>query len=203
MSFSRRLTRIVLWAHHFVGEVLRPGDHAADLTAGNGNDTLFLFGCVGATGRVLAFDIQEEALERTGERLVEAGAEVCRWEGGELPNRRGVYLIQEDHARLGRFCREPLRAAIANLGYLPGGDPHLVTRAESTATALCAALECLGPGGRLAVVVYVGHPTGKEEAARVERIFVALPPEGWSTLRLSAPNRPSSPYLLLAEKKNA
>jgi predicted methyltransferase len=193
------LIRMVPWAQYFLREVLRPGDHAADLTAGNGYDSLFLFECVGNSGRVVAIDIQEEALEHTAERLRKAGAEVHLW-SAESDFREGVYLVRGDHAHLGRFCREPLRAVIANLGYRPGGDPSIATRSETTASALISALDLLMPGGRLAVVAYVGHPGGKKEADRVEGIFNALPPEKWLTLQLSVPNRSSSPYLLLAEK---
>ena len=49
---------------HFILEHLREGEVAADFTMGNGNDTLFLSKTVGESGRVYAFDIQEEALIR-------------------------------------------------------------------------------------------------------------------------------------------
>ncbi len=199
------LTRVIAWGHHFVREVLRPGDHAVDLTAGNGHDTLVLYQCVGSSGRVTAFDIQSQALERTAERLGAAGAAVHRreeWEE-EGERREGVVLVRADHARIESFCRDPLRAVIANLGYRPGGDRRLVTRAETTVAALDAALRLLMPGGRLAVVVYVGHPGGKDEAGAVEGHFDALPAGSFQTLRLSVPNRPSSPYLLLAHKNEA
>ena len=52
-------------AARYVEEILRPGDVAVDATMGNGKDTQFLCELVGETGRVYAFDVQEEALERT------------------------------------------------------------------------------------------------------------------------------------------
>ncbi len=59
------LIRVVLWAHQLLAEVLSPGDTAVDLTAGNGTDTLFLARLVGPVGRVIAFDIQQQALQNT------------------------------------------------------------------------------------------------------------------------------------------
>ena len=55
--------QIVEWCHHFIKEHVKEGDFCIDATAGNGNDTLFLCELVGDTGKVLAFDIQEQANE--------------------------------------------------------------------------------------------------------------------------------------------
>ena len=60
-------------AARYMEEILRPGDIAVDATMGNGKDTQFLCELVGETGRVYAFDVQEEALERTAARLEAAG----------------------------------------------------------------------------------------------------------------------------------
>ncbi|WP_211321985.1 tRNA (mnm(5)s(2)U34)-methyltransferase [Brockia lithotrophica] len=125
---------------------------AADLTAGNGRDTLFLARAVGEGGRVWAFDLQGEAIRRTEARLREAG----------LLGR--VTLVRADHAELARHVREPLHAAMMNLGYLPGGDPTLVTHPPSTLRAVEETLRLLVPGGILTVVAYPGHPGGEEEA---------------------------------------
>ena len=48
--------------HEFLSEYLKPGDRAVDATAGNGWDTLKLCELVGDSGKVYAFDIQEEAI---------------------------------------------------------------------------------------------------------------------------------------------
>ena len=62
-------------AHQWVAERVRPGDSVVDATAGNGHDTVFLAGLVGESGRVLAFDVQPDALETTRDRLRAAGLE--------------------------------------------------------------------------------------------------------------------------------
>ena len=60
-------------AARYMEEILRPGDIAVDATMGNGKDTQFLCELVGETGHVYAFDVQQEALDRTAARLEEAG----------------------------------------------------------------------------------------------------------------------------------
>ena len=50
-----------------------PGDICIDATMGNGNDTALLSRLAGEKGHVIAFDIQKQALEHTGERLLKDG----------------------------------------------------------------------------------------------------------------------------------
>lgn len=65
-------------AHDFLSRKVPEGGFCIDATAGRGNDTAFLCSLVGEKGRVLAFDIQEEAVDSTkalagGKRAVGAG----------------------------------------------------------------------------------------------------------------------------------
>ena len=53
------------WAAELIEGALYPGARAVDATMGNGKDTLWLCRQVGPAGRVYAFDVQPEALERT------------------------------------------------------------------------------------------------------------------------------------------
>ena len=57
-------------AHDFLAEVVTQDDIVVDATMGNGHDTLFL---AKLAKKVYAFDIQEQALEKTQERLDQAG----------------------------------------------------------------------------------------------------------------------------------
>lgn len=205
MTSRSSLIRMVDWARRFLGEALAPGALAVDLTAGTGRDTLHLYRCVGAQGRVLAFDIQAAALRQSADRLAAAGAVVDFWPApppaGPIPS--GVHLIHDSHVRLADYLGETPRAVVANLGYLPGGDSAVATGAESTLPALQQALSLLAPAGRLAVTAYVGHAGGRVEATQVEELFRTLSPEFWNVLRLQAANRPTSPFLLVAEKHTA
>ena len=63
---------------------------------------------------------------------------------------------------------ENVAAITFNLGYLPGSDKSIQTRAESTEEALAASIQLLSPGGHLCVTAYRGHSGGTAEAETVE-----------------------------------
>jgi hypothetical protein len=197
------LTSIVSRAQQLLGEVLTAGDLAVDLTAGGGRDTLFLARRVGPEGRVLSFDIQQEALTRSAGLLTDAGlSPVFHRAPPASPLSSGVHLIHDCHSRLEDYLDASPSAVIANLGFLPGGDKTLTTLPATTLAALGFALESLAPGGRLAVAVYLGHPGGVEEGGAVETLFRSLPPQDWQVLRLQVFNCATSPFLLIAEKRS-
>ena len=103
-------------AHAFLRTHVRPGAFALDATAGNGHDTLFLCRLVGAAGRVLAFDVQPQAVENTNARLRENGC-------GQVGR-----AVLDSHANLAAYAAPgSVDAAVFNLGYLPGGDHGVFT----------------------------------------------------------------------------
>ena len=196
-------TRMVSWSHRLLADVLSPGDLALDLTAGTGRDALFLFHRLGPRGRILAFDIQREALLRTESLLARAGARVF-FRSPSAPRALfspGVHLIHDSHSEISSYLAESPRGIVANLGFLPGGDPQVRTRTESTLEALKQSLGLLAPGGRMAVTVYTGHPGGTEEGVAVEALFGHLPSHDWQVLKLQPPNRREAPFLVVAEKR--
>ena len=200
----KSLSDILSWSHHLLGEVLHPGDLAVDLTAGSGHNTLFLAERVGPEGQVIAFDIQEAALEKTANRFSEAGHPV--YFAGD-PSRSvvweaGIWLVRECHSRLEDFLSGNVKAAAANLGYLPGGDKNIITRVETTAAAVTRILSQLAPRGRLSVVSYSGHGGGREEGERVIELFSSLPGRHWEFLPIQIPNCPQAPRLLVVQKTN-
>ncbi len=143
-------------AHRELAAVLLPGDLAVDATAGNGHDTVFLAERVGESGRVLAFDIQEQAVASAKARVEAAG----------LAGR--VEFFHASHSEISRHAGPGSAAAVVfNLGYLPGGDHAVITRREETLAALSRSLEVLRAGGLLSVVCYPGHPGGEEESEAV------------------------------------
>ena len=151
------------WAQELLAEALYVGAVAVDGTMGGGGDTQFLCERVGETGRVYAFDVQEGAVLRTGERLREAG----------LLGR--ATLIHAGHERVRAFVPEPVDAAVFNLGWLPGGDKAVTTRVETTIAALDGCLALLKPRGLLTVCAYPGHPEGEAEMQAVYAWACALP----------------------------
>lgn len=177
-----------------VQEILKPmireGDLAIDATAGNGHDTLFLAGCVGTAGKVLAFDVQAAALASARTRL----------ESASLAERVEFFL--ESHAAMGRHAAAGSVAVVMfNLGYLPGENHDLTTESNETLTALAAAVDLIKPGGVLSVVCYSGHPAGAAEAVAVESWMTALAAHGWRIAKYGAiGTRRPAPFLLLAAK---
>ena len=195
------LTRIVPWSQQLICEILPPGALAVDLTAGRGRDTLAMARAVGPQGQIVAFDRQSAALEQTSSLLQSHGFVVNPWPAEQvLPVQAGVFLVQACHSAIGKILQSPVKAIMANLGYLPGGDPLLITRPASTLAAVQGALDLLAPGGRLAVTVYPAHPGGAEEGALVNALLCNLPGDRWQVLSLRAANIGQAPYLLVAER---
>ena len=174
---------------HFIKEHLGEGDVAVDFTMGNGNDTLFLSETVGATGKVYAFDIQEEALVSTRNHLKENGAP------------ENYTLICASHHRVKEFVDGPIKAGMFNLGYLPrSGRKAVTTMRETTMPAVEAAISLLAPDGVLIVAIYPGHDEGRLEGEMLREYFATL-----SRFRICASefrilNSPTSPYFFLIEK---
>jgi len=154
------LAPILAQARSLVNSALTPGDTAVDATLGNGHDTLFLAECVGPTGRVVGFDIQQSALTETTRRLREAGLE------------ERVELLLRGHEEMTAWFAESAslprpQAVMFNLGYQPGRDKSVITRPVTTVIALASALDLLGPGGVITVVLYPGHEGGRAETEAV------------------------------------
>ena len=160
MPAGQKLTDRV---HEAVHAVLEAGDIAVDATVGNGHDTLWLARCVGPTGQVFGFDLQQRAIAATRYRLEQAECE------------RQVTLLQRSHADLAvalpPAVRGTVRAVLFNLGYLPGGDKAFATRPGTTCAALDAARQVLAPTGLLSVMAYRGHPGGEPESEAVRQWF--------------------------------
>jgi hypothetical protein len=195
------LIRIVTWSQKLVCDVLTSGVLAVDLTAGKGRDTLALAHAVGPTGQVIAFDLQQTALEQTAGLLKSSGFTVNLWPPNQiLPENPGIFLVHACHSTLGNHLRHHPSAIMANLGYLPGGDPLLITRPKSTLAALQQSLTWLKPGGRLSVTVYPSHPGGSDEGYLVDELFSALPQNLWNVLSLRVSNCSAAPYLVIAER---
>lgn len=186
---TENLRGAVALSHFFLEERVEPGDRVADATCGNGHDTLFLAHLVGPGGKVWAFDLQEQALANTRLLLEEAG---CLGQ---------TELVAAGHERLAEFVSEPLKAALFNLGYLPGGDRSFTTRPEQTLAALDQAAHLLLPGGIITACIYTGHPGGAIEGEAVEQWAAGLPPAAFNVWTSRQLNRPASaPYVVLVEK---
>lgn len=185
-----RISRINAFHHRLLALFLRPGDTAVDCTVGNGHDSLFLLGEIGREGRLIGFDVQEEALGRT-RRLLE--------EGGYHPSR--FSLIRASHVDVGDYVSPGIGAAVFNLGYLPGGDRTVVTDGAATIEAAGKCLGLLRPDGVVSITLYYSHRGGREEAAAVTRFADGLDHGAYKVLHLTYGNLPNDPPSIILIQK--
>lgn len=171
-------------AHDFLAQVITKDDVVVDATMGNGHDTLFL---AKLAKQVYAFDIQEKALEKTSQRLQEAG----------LTN---TELILQGHETVDQFVGE-VKAAIFNLGYLPSADKNIITKPQTTIEALEKLCRMLIKGGRIAIMIYYGHEGGDIERDAVMDFVSHLPQEEYTAAIYRTLNQINNPpFLVMIEK---
>lgn len=176
--------------HSILKNHIQAGDLVVDATVGNGHDFLFLMKRVGPSGKVIGFDIQEQAIETTEAKI------------SELNNPSAYQLVHDSHANLSSYVSsESLSAIVFNLGYLPRADKSIITQAPSTLTAIKSGLKALKPGGMMTIMVYWGHPGGQEERQAVEGYLQNLSQDLYTILRYQPVNQINCPpYLLIIEK---
>ena len=171
-------------AHDFLAQVITPEDIVVDATMGNGYDTLFL---AKLAKQVYAFDIQEQALEKTSQRIQEAG----------LTN---VDLILQGHETVDEYVTE-VKAAIFNLGYLPSADKSIITQPQTTLEALEKLCQMLIKGGRIAIMIYYGHEGGDIERDAVLDFVSQLPQQEYTATIYRTLNQINNPpFLVMIEK---
>lgn len=177
------------FSHQLLKEIISEGDQVIDATMGNGNDTLYLAELVGSTGHVYAFDIQQQALENTRQKLT------------NLTDRTTLFLAGHETIEEKIAADQPIKAAIFNLGYLPKSDKQIITLPETTKQAMTAILKRLTVGGRMIVVIYYGHAGGELEKNEVLNFCQALPQDEFSVLNYQFINQKNNPPILLCVEK--
>lgn len=203
-------------AHWMLKDIINVDDVVVDATMGNGYDTLFLAE-LGA--KVYAFDVQEAALEATEKRLEnkaiktkivkkaspvdQSSLSLKEQTFNEVSmTETSVNLILAGHEELTKYVKSPVKAAIFNLGYLPKTDKNIVTRAETTLSALSSLTDLLVVGGRIALVIYYGHEGGEEEKNAVINWASTLPQKDWEVISYAPLNQiHTPPILVLIEKR--
>ena len=166
--------------HQFLEQTVKPGSFCIDATAGKGRDTALLCRLAGERGRVLAFDIQQEAVDQT-KALLEAEGLTAE-------------VVLDSHAHMERYADAgTVDCVVFNFGRLPGGDPAVFTRAESSMAAMNAALRVLKPGGAVAIALYYGGANGYGERDAVLAWLETLDDRRFSVLRCDWANRRNDP----------
>ena len=155
--------------HDFLRRQVKPGAVCIDATAGKGRDTALLCRLAGKNGRVIAFDIQEAAVEQTRALLAEQGLT--------------AEVVQDSHAHMARYAATgTVDCIVFNFGRLPGGDAQIFTTAASSLPAIDAGLTLLRQGGVMALALYYGKENGYEEKNAIlshlksinDRLFTVL-----------------------------
>ncbi len=171
-------------AHFFIEQHVSPGDLCIDATAGKGRDTALLCRLVGGRGKVIAFDIQEDAMRQTAELLAREG----------LSERAELHL--ESHENMAQYAEnDTISCIVFNFGRLPGGDPQVFTRADSSVEAVRQGLELLKPGGVMSLSIYYGGPNGYDERDALLAFLRTVDDRRYSVLLSEWANRPGEPPL--------
>lgn len=176
-------------ASQVFAQVLRPGDRAVDATLGTGQDCVQLCNLVGEDGLVYGFDVQQEAIDKTRERLLAQG----------LSDR--AVLLHTGHENMAVHVSPGVRLVAFNLGWLPGGDKHQTTTVATTMAAIQQALLLLKVPGVLAICCYPGHPEGQREQQAILDFASGLSPQAYTVLWHQFLNGgPGTPGCLVIEK---
>lgn len=155
--------------HDFLRRQVKTGAFCIDATAGKGRDTALLCRLAGPKGRVLAFDVQQDAVSQTRALLEAQGL--------------NAEVVLDSHANMARYAApESVDCIVFNFGRLPGGDPKIFTTAASSIPAIDAGLSLLRPGGVMALALYYGKENGYEEKNAIlqhlkslnDRVFTVL-----------------------------
>ena len=177
-----RKYQITEWCLRFIRDHVKEGDICIDATAGNGNDTLALCNLVGESGKVIAFDIQEEAIVNTKKRL----------ETNAVLERAELHL--ESHVNMNKYAEEnSVSCIVFNFGYLPGGDHNLATKKESSMEAIYEGLRLLKKGGMMSLCIYSGGDSGFEERDAILEELKQLDGKKYLVILSQYYNRPNNP----------
>ena len=168
MAYVLRSARWI--ASDVLHQVIQEGDTVIDATLGNGHDTVMLAELVGPTGKVIGFDIQADAVCRTSALLMD----------NSLLERCELYA--EGHQNIASRVHEHVKAAVFNLGWLPGGDKSITTLWETTQVAISAALSLLVQGGVCTICAYPGHAEGDRERFALMDYLSTLRPQEFNVL---------------------
>ena len=188
--FTMKLQSALNFSHTLLKKAVNPGDNVIDGTAGLGHDTLFLAQLVGQKGKVFSFDIQQSAIDATNHRINE----------NEVQHQCEV--IHDGHENVKRYINDqPISAAIFNLGYLPTGNKTIITKPATTLKAVSAILNNLTPNGIIILVLYYGHPGGKEEKNQVLDFAGNLDQHQYNVLKYQFINQINDPPILIAIQK--
>ena len=181
---KKKIMTITDWIHSVLTSSIEEGDFCIDATAGKWNDTLFLSEQVGKDGKVLAFDIQKDAIEQAKDLILQHG----------YSDR--VEFVLKGHEYMDEYAGPDSAAVILfNLGYLPGGDHSLATKESTTLLAAQKGLSILKKQGVMCICIYSGGDSGFSEKEAVLSWAESLPAKEYDVISCPFINKPNHPPL--------
>jgi len=170
--------------HLLISHIIKEGSRVVDATAGNGHDTLFLSNLVGKSGKVFAYDIQEQAINNAKELT---------------KDKTNIEYFLKSHEFIDQTN---LDLVLFNLGFLPNGDKSITTLKDSTINSIINLINnySLNPNLHIFIVVYPGHPEGKIESDELLSFTKQLDKHLLVTTYIPH-NQNNAPYLITINKK--
>lgn len=175
-------------ARMFIYHKVNKGDVVVDATCGNGNDTLYLAKLVGKEGKVIAFDVLENAIESTQNLL-------------KKEHVLNVKLIRDSHEFMDKYIQVSPKLILFNLGYLPGFKKKETTVAETTIKALYKSIKLIDKLGLILIVVYQGHEEGIKEFEKIGDFIGGLEQKKYNCFHLNYPNQKNKPPVIFGIEK--
>lgn len=156
-----------------------------DATCGNGLDTYFLAEIV-KKGKVIAYDIQEIAINNT--------KELCKAFDNIEYHLESFTNIEITNCDLVLF----------NLGYLPNGDKNITTKTLDTIYTINKLIHSYqdNPNMKIIITVYPGHNEGLKESEALNELLLNLDNKLFEVIKIIPINQHNSPYILTIEKKH-
>lgn len=148
---------------------------------------------VGTSGRVYSFDIQETAITNTEARLSEHNCltQATLFQAGHENVK--LLISADDYGNIA--------GCIFNLGYLPGGDKQIVTKAETTLTAISDIFSLLKKEAIIVLVIYHGHNEGKKEKDQLLKFVTTIDQTKAHVLTYNFINQKNNPPFIIAIEK--
>ena len=113
-----------------------------------------------------------------------------------------LFLAQQKNcSHIYAFDIQPLDLGIFNFGYLPHGDPEIMTRRKTSLCAATKALHLLKKHGILILVLYWGQACNREESEALLAWSAALQSRCFSVCRITMHNKQNCPDILVISKE--
>jgi len=189
LSLETDFTNAIKIKNFYIQQTLPVGGFAVDATAGNGHDLLLLSNRVGEKGRVIGFDIQEEAIDNSLSLLKSEAAY------------NNYKLVLDSHTMMKTYIEREVDVFVYNLGYLPGGDKTKTTLAKDTIISIEVSMSLLKRKGSIFIVSYPGHEGGYKEERAIYAFTEKLNQKKWSVMRTDFINQVNHPPVLYIIQK--